>query len=137
MIYLIDTVGGCAFTLYFVYFWFSHENSSENAGTATTVDANEVVQMVKHLVKRVSEDLSSQSASESYELFMTIAVTIGTTVIRFYFALVMLSFFNQIVLKSKYNSQFRLTTSTNGGRFRIFLNRVEVACFGILNKICK
>ncbi|VEU20714.1 DEKNAAC101523 [Brettanomyces naardenensis] len=148
MIYLLDTVGGCVFTVYFVWFWFSNESKSAltettaagagaaDAGAAAAAAAAEAV--VPNLVKRVSEDLSSQSASESYELFMTVSMTLLTTVVRFYFSVVMLSFFKQMVIRSKYNSQFRLSTSADSSnRLRILLNKLEVRSYSVLNRLVR
>jgi len=146
MIYFIDTFSGCIFTAYFIWFWFTNETKasegSENTASSDSSKSsnvgNDAVDEVIKLVKRVSDDLSSQSASESYELFMTVILTLLTTVFRFYFLLIMLSFFKQMVLQSKYNSRFRLSTSpTSAGKFAVVLNKVEVHCYNFLNRLVR
>ncbi|GME83325.1 unnamed protein product [Ambrosiozyma monospora] len=184
LVYLLDTIIGCLFTLYFVWFWFA-EQSQQTTGDSTIPDgltgtpldkkpiddkdeflagtsatATAVVPKHTHddalttkktlgvnaakaigsatgqLVKRVAEDLESQSASESYELVLTIGLTISTTLLRFYFTLIVLSFYKQLVLASKYDSRFRISTSvTTGSKFAIFMNKLELKAYSILNKL--
>ncbi|RCK56131.1 Inositol phosphorylceramide synthase regulatory subunit KEI1 [Candida viswanathii] len=75
IVYVLDTLIGSLFTLYFIYFWFSLEDGSvKSEGQDATVGA------------------TSQSASPARELSITISTTIVVTVVRFYFTLVMISF---------------------------------------------
>lgn len=74
VIFLIDTVIGTLYTLYFVYFWFHNEATEKRAD-----------------VPKVAVE-SSQSATELRELFVIISTTIAVTALRFYFTLVILSF---------------------------------------------
>lgn len=132
MLYLVDTLAGCLFTVYFVWFWFANE-SKEKTPEKPAVES---AQLAQRLVKRVSEDLASQSASESYELFVTVTMTLLTTAVRFYFTLVMLSFFKEMVSQSKYNTRFRLTTTADG-RFHGAIVKLEVWCYNALNRIVR
>ncbi|CAK7901793.1 inositol phosphorylceramide synthase regulatory subunit Kei1p [[Candida] anglica] len=85
LIFVADTIIGVFYTIYFVSFWFSHEDN---------VPAEESVQ-----------PLTSQSASEARELFVTSSTTLIITFIRFYFTLVIISFTRALL---KQNASQRL-----------------------------
>lgn len=91
-IYIIDTLVGFVYTIYFVYFWFSRE------------DKNPAGQAVASLAKRVVD--TSQSASPARELFLTVSGTFVTTALRVYFCFVFLSFTKQLVLQSARNQRY-------------------------------
>lgn len=101
VVYLIDTVIGSLYTIYFVFFWFSSEDGS---GEDVGGDA-----LLKRKVDSSDEgiDLSSQSASAGRELFFIFATTIVMSVIRIYFALVILSFTKALLKKNSMEQRYR------------------------------
>ncbi|KAF8001091.1 hypothetical protein HF325_004880 [Metschnikowia pulcherrima] len=94
-IYIVDTIVGFFYTLYFVYFWFSREDSNP-VGNA--------MESALSLAKRAID--TSQSASASRELFLTVSGTLLTTALRVYFCFVFLSFTKQLLLQSARNQRF-------------------------------
>jgi hypothetical protein len=92
IIYIIDTIVGVFYTIYFVYFWFHDEdNISETGSTSPQAYGTEEQYQV-----------ASESASQTRELFLTLSGTIVFTVVRFYFALVMISFTRLLLKQLKY-----------------------------------
>jgi len=93
IVYIIDTIVGVFYTIYFIYFWFHDEdNISETTMTTTTEPTGSANQY----------QASSESASQTRELFLTLSGTIVFTVVRFYFALVMISFTKLLLKQLKY-----------------------------------
>jgi len=101
VVYLIDTIIGTFYTIYFVFFWFNSEDAS---GEDASGDA---------LMKRKTDssdegaDLSSQSASAGRELFFIFATTITMCFVRIYFSLVMVSFTKALLKKNSMERRYR------------------------------
>lgn len=95
VIYILDTVIGLLYTAYFVYFWFSRE------------DSRPPVQLTEKpvLSSRGATDLS-QSASPSRELFLTVCGIMVTNAFRLYFACVFLSFTKQLLKQASFNQKY-------------------------------
>lgn len=89
IVYVLDTLVGSIFTLYFIYFWFSLEEGS-----------------VKSTGADLSSALSSQSASAARELFITLGTTISVTAIRLYFTLVILSFAKALLKQNRMEARY-------------------------------
>lgn len=90
LIYLADTAVGFLYTLYFVYFWFSREDSSPGTygdGVGAAVEARDMSNL-------------SESASPSRELFLTVSGTLITTCMRVYFCFVFVSFTKRLLVLS-------------------------------------
>lgn len=104
-IYIIDTIIGLLYTIYFVQFWFSENDSGSASGTGNTIAANAV-----NVLRRASADLS-QSASPSRELFLTVSGTLITTALRIYFCFVFLSFTKQLLFQAAQNKKNYRTDS--------------------------
>lgn len=103
LIYLLDTVVGLLYTVYFVYFWFSREDSQP--GSYGGNEGSELVENeVSDFVKRAAQDLS-QSASPSRELFLTVSGTLLTSAFRLYFCFVFLSFTKQLLKQGQINQR--------------------------------
>lgn len=98
LLYTFDTVFGLLYTFYFTYFWFSHEDTNptgndirnyheeSDVGTGFGASTGSSGSMGDSTI-----DLS-QSASPARELFLTVSATLITTVVRFYFNLIIISF---------------------------------------------
>lgn len=122
-IYVVDTLIGLLFTLYFVHFWFSREDSFPGTSTAAEV----------HDSKRAYAD-GSQSASPSRELFLTVSGTLVTTAFRLYFCLVFLSYAKQLLRQSQMHQRNHGTESLGEevhptgalGRVKKFVYDLEV-----------
>lgn len=109
LIYLLDTVIGLLYTVYFVYFWFSREDSqpgSYGGNDAIGSPLNEV----NEIYKRTAQD-RSQSASPSRELFLTVSGTLVTSALRLYFCFVFLSFTKQLLKQGQINQRNHGTDS--------------------------
>ncbi|KAH3671267.1 hypothetical protein OGAPHI_000490 [Ogataea philodendri] len=119
-VYLIDTVVGFLYTAYFAQQWFTEQDDGSTA------------QLV---ARAVTEELSSQSASEAYELFVTVALTLVTSILRLYFTLIMLSFFKEMRLASKFDARFRITTSTSSSQWSQLVAKLQIQSCKLLNKI--
>lgn len=104
MIYLLDTLVGFLYTVYFVYFWFSREDSAPGSYRGNEKALVEGKIGVDDVVKRAVEALS-QSASPSRELFLTVSGTIITSILRLYFCLVFLSFTKQLLKQAQINQR--------------------------------
>ena len=89
IVYVLDTLVGSIFTLYFIYFWFSLEEGS-----------------VKSTGADLSSALLSQSASAARELFITLGTTISVTAIRLYFTLVILSFAKALLKQNRMEARY-------------------------------
>ncbi|CUM63135.1 uncharacterized protein PRCAT00000702001 [Priceomyces carsonii] len=96
MIYIIDTIVGSFYTIYFIYFWFSHEDKAVfNDSTSQGVNRREQVDYGENRIeesKLKPGELSSGSASPARELFVTLSTVLVVTTIRIYLTLVILSF---------------------------------------------
>lgn len=104
VIYLLDTLVGFLYTVYFVYFWFSREDSAPGSYGGNEKALGEGKIGVDDVVKRAVEALS-QSASPSRELFLTVSGTIITSILRLYFCLVFLSFTKQLLKQAQINQR--------------------------------
>lgn len=108
LVYVADTLVGLLYTLYFMYYWFSREDSNPTADPLNYRDNLEAV-------PSKSQDasvLASQSASPGRELFLTLSSTISVTVIRFYFTLVIISFTRGLLKQDLLNMKYE-GVSTN------------------------
>lgn len=110
LIYILDTLIGILYTAYFVYFWFSREDSSPGSYGGNGAPATDGKQEVNNWAKRTVEALS-QSASPSRELFLTVSGTIITSAFRLYFCLVFLSFTKQLLKQAQINQRNHGTDS--------------------------
>lgn len=93
IVYVVDFFTGNLFMIYLTNLWFEEEyNSTKNISTgATKVKSSKTAS--KYLVKRVSETLSLQSASETYEIVVSLFTVIITEIVRIYFVGVVLSYY--------------------------------------------
>lgn len=87
-VYLIDTIFGVFYTVYFVYFWFTSEDHSPSKSPDLG------------LATRAVENLS-QSASPQRELFLTVSGVLITTALRFYFSCIFLAFARALVRQAQ------------------------------------
>lgn len=112
LIYIIDTILGLFFTIYFMIFWFISEDP-EQLSTRSLSHPN----VLRSTSSTSSEDarLASQSASSGRELFYISAFTIVVTTARIYFTLILLSF-TRVLLKQE---SISLRYDTNEGDFRL------------------
>lgn len=107
-IYIVDTLIGMLYTIYFVYFWFSRNDSgalSSNAPSSNSDFSKNVRSLGRDLVD------TSQSASPSRELFLTASGTIVTTALRLYFCMVFISFTKLLLLQAIRNRKNYRTDS--------------------------
>ncbi|GEQ67890.1 hypothetical protein JCM33374_g1556 [Metschnikowia sp. JCM 33374] len=108
-IYILDTLVGFAYTLYFVHFWFSREDNNPVGNALSGSTSREMgsysATYAAGLTKRLVD--TSQSASPARELFFTVSGTCITTAIRVYFCFVIVSFTKQLLLGSARNQRFR------------------------------
>ncbi|KAI5951185.1 hypothetical protein KGF54_004259 [Candida jiufengensis] len=110
--YLLDSLIGIFYTVYFMLFWFYSEEES-----GTDVGGNGLRFLKRAMDETDAEaDLSKQSASAHRELFFIFSTTLIMTVIRVYFTLVLISF-NKNLLKQQmlrdYNSSSQANSSNN------------------------
>lgn len=112
LIYIIDTILGLFFTIYFMIFWFISEDP-EQLSTRSLSHSN----VLRSTSSTSSEDarLASQSASSGRELFYISAFTIVVTTARIYFTLILLSF-TRVLLKQE---SISLRYDTNEGDLRL------------------
>lgn len=119
LVYIIDTVVGVLYTIYFIYFWFSREDNNPTAvpgySSDTKVESAIDTAMKGAAVEKrdkAASALSSQSASPGRELFLTVSTILVVTTIRFYSTLVILAF-TKALLKQDANAQrYDNTTDT-------------------------
>lgn len=110
LIYLIDTVIGLLYTIYFVYFWFSRVDNNptgygDGMASSESQSYSSYMRRSSSSTPKETEDLS-QSASPQRELFLTVSGIIVTNAIRLYFALVFLSFTRQLLKQSALNQKY-------------------------------
>lgn len=119
LVYIIDTVVGVLYTIYFIYFWFSREDNNPTAvpgySSGTKVESAIDTAIKGAAVEKrdkAASALSSQSASPGRELFLTVSTILVVTTIRFYSTLVVLAF-TKALLKQDANAQrYDNTTDT-------------------------
>ncbi|KAG7749126.1 hypothetical protein KL911_005211 [Ogataea haglerorum] len=117
-VYLLDTVIGFLYTGYFSWLWFSeHDN------------------YVQLTARAVTEDLSSQSASGAYELFVTVALTVITSLVRLYFTAIMLAFFKEMRTAAKFDARFRISSASASSSAVRWLNKAQHQSYSLLNRI--
>lgn len=124
-IYVVDTLIGLLFTMYFVYFWFSREDSSPGSYGS----GNDQLTGLKRAYTE-----TSQSASPSRELFLTVSGTLVTTAIRIYFCFVFLSYTKQLLRQSQVRQRTHGSESLDQevfqtgvlGRVKKFVHDLEV-----------
>ncbi|KAI5955477.1 hypothetical protein KGF57_003609 [Candida theae] len=108
VVYLVDTIIGTLYTIYFVIFWFhSEDGSTEEVGGAA------LLRKRKEDASDTAANLSSQSASTGRELFFIFAATIAMSVIRVYFALVIVSFTKALLKKNSMEQRYRDGSNDN------------------------
>ncbi|CCK69593.1 Kei1p KNAG_0C04920 [Huiozyma naganishii CBS 8797] len=94
VVFSIDTVLTCLFTLWFTGVWFAEESNTDAAmGTAASA--------VARLVKRGAE-IDTQGATESYEYVFTIIITMVSLVFRLYFNFLLASFVQELLRHPQY-----------------------------------
>lgn len=129
-IYILDTLVGFLYTVYFVYFWFSREDSKPSSYSGSTYN----IENDPGVIARDYTDLS-QSASPSRELFLTVSGTIVTSATRVYFCFVFLSFAKQLLKQSALHQRFNGTDSvyeesvhpsTFAGKVKLFVYNLEM-----------
>ena len=89
LVYIVDFFIGNLFMVYLTKMWFVEEYaSSQSAATSTTAGTKPA-----QLIKRVSNVLSEQSASELYEVFVSVVTVFVSEVLRIYFISIALSYY--------------------------------------------
>ncbi|CAI4056239.1 hypothetical protein SUVC_02G4810 [Saccharomyces uvarum] len=104
VLYTVDTICTCFFTLWFTTQWFTLEGNAsivaDASSTATqTINYNPIA--TGKLTAR-STDTSGQGASESYEYSITILITLVSLIFRFYFNFILASFVQELLHHPKY-----------------------------------
>ncbi|ODQ47016.1 hypothetical protein PICMEDRAFT_105192 [Pichia membranifaciens NRRL Y-2026] len=89
LVYITDFFIGNIFMVYLTKMWFMEEYASSQtaAGSTSTVTKS------ARLIKRVSNVLSEQSASEVYEVFVSVVTVVVSEIIRIYFISIALSYY--------------------------------------------
>ncbi|CAI4947650.1 AVN_HP_G0075090.mRNA.1.CDS.1 [Saccharomyces cerevisiae] len=98
VLYTIDTISTCFFTLWFTTQWFTLEDTAN-------IDGNNALQSNPISTGKLNErgiDISKQSATESYEYTMTILITLVSLIFRFYFNFILASFVQELLHHPKY-----------------------------------
>ncbi|CAD6612595.1 XXYS1_4_G0048960.mRNA.1.CDS.1 [Saccharomyces cerevisiae] len=98
VLYTIDTISTCFFTLWFTTQWFTLEDTAN-------IDGNNALQSNPISTGKLTErgiDTSKQSATESYEYSMTILITLVSLIFRFYFNFILASFVQELLHHPKY-----------------------------------
>lgn len=85
--YVADFLSGNLFMLYLANLWIKEENQ----GAASIQNSTSVY--VSHLVKRVSKETKLQSASEQYEIGVSVITILISELIRGYFVSLVLSYY--------------------------------------------
>lgn len=98
LIYVADTAIGVLYTVYFIHFWFSREdtNPAEVPGSVHARDSSDY--------GASTASLSSQSATPARELFFTTSGVLIVTTVRLYATLVFLSFTKALLKQDTTNS---------------------------------
>lgn len=139
-IYLVDTFIGLLYTIYFVYFWFSKNDSAAISSSIPKSVSNPGI--ISEVIKRATADLS-QSASPSRELFLTISGTLITTALRLYFCIIFISFTKLLLLQGLQNRKSYRTDSISEeahyssniiGKMKKFVYGLEVRSKGFLEE---
>lgn len=102
-IYLADTVLGFLYTIYFVHFWFSREDTkpTELLKRALGTAGAEIASKGGASLSTVA----SESASPAREMFLTVSGVLLTVVLRIYFCLVFVSFTRRLLINSIRNQR--------------------------------
>lgn len=139
-IYIVDTLIGMLYTIYFVYFWFSRSDTA--AVSSSTLETVSSAGKIAEIISRANVDLS-QSASPSRELFLTISGTLITTALRLYFCIVFISFTKLLLLQGLQNKKSYRTDSISEeahyasnivGNVKKFVYGLEVRSKGFLEE---
>ncbi|TID28140.1 hypothetical protein CANINC_002677 [Pichia inconspicua] len=85
VVYILDFFTGNLFMIYLTNLWFEEEYSSTKNTSTSTTTVKSSKDVSKYLAKRVSETLSLQSASETYEVVVSLFTVILTEIVRIYF----------------------------------------------------
>ena len=101
VLYTIDTISTCFFTLWFTTQWFTLEDTGNGDGNTTLQGINSNSISTGKLTAR-GTDISKQSATESYEYSMTILITLVSLIFRFYFNFILASFVQELLHHPKY-----------------------------------
>lgn len=104
VVFTIDTLLNCFFTIWFSAQWFSIEENDDNkgaVGTSKLQSAGRALGPAKELNRR-NNSLASQSASQGYEYTMTMLFTVLTLAVRFYFNFILAAFVQQMLRHPKY-----------------------------------
>ncbi|KAG0671852.1 hypothetical protein C6P40_003632 [Pichia californica] len=89
-IYIIDFFTGNIFMVYLTKLWFKEEYSN-NQNSKISLPSS--TKGASHLIKRVSNVLLEQSASEGYEVFVSVVTILISEIIRLYFISITLSYY--------------------------------------------
>lgn len=89
LVYITDFFIGNIFMVYLTKMWFMEEYASSQTAASST----STVTKSAHLIKRVSIVLSEQSASEVYEVFVSVVTVVVSEIIRIYFISIALSYY--------------------------------------------
>ena len=89
LVYITDFFIGNIFMVYLTKMWFMEEYASSQTAASST----STVTKSAHLIKRVSNVLSEQSASEVYEVFVSVVTVVVSEIIRIYFISIALSYY--------------------------------------------
>ncbi|CEP60660.1 Kei1p LALA0_S01e16028g [Lachancea lanzarotensis] len=101
VVYCLDTLLTCFFTLWFSGQWFSAKNREfDNPNSQTHQSANPGSSSKLRLR---GDSLTSQSASQSTEFFFTILLTLLALASRFYFNSILLAFVQGLIRHPKYS----------------------------------
>lgn len=93
LIYMFEFITGNFFMAYLANLWFVEEYNGKPATKPSPKSTKGTSKTTQHLVKRVSEVLSLQSASESYEVFVSLFTIVLAEIVRLYFMAILLSYY--------------------------------------------
>ncbi|CAI4059028.1 Kei1p SKDI_04G5760 [Saccharomyces kudriavzevii IFO 1802] len=107
ILYTVDTIFTCFFTLWFTTQWFTLENPTDfgsiaNSTADTALRTNGLSPIMAGKLTARSADKSGQSATENYEYSITIFITLASLIFRFYFNLILGSFVQELLHHPKY-----------------------------------
>lgn len=92
MVYIFDFFIGNIFMVYLTKLWFREEYDSNQSSAGTAANSASSTKSA-HLIKRVSNILSEQSASELYEVFVSVVTVLVSEALRLYFISIALSYY--------------------------------------------
>ncbi|CAI4057408.1 hypothetical protein SUVZ_02G4780 [Saccharomyces uvarum] len=107
VLYTVDTICTCFFTLWFTTQWFTLEGNVDLSSIATDASstASQAINYNSIATGKLaarSTDTSGQGASETYEYSITILITLVSLIFRFYFNFILASFVQELLHHPKY-----------------------------------